>query len=205
MSEYCNPSGLNRPAAWASSFARYCTMTALAGIMMTIPSPAFAQTASGSATANKPAPPCSMPDHRAFDFWIGEWDVTSSTSTTATAVNRISAQHGGCIIREEYKTSSGYSGMSMSFYDAPRKIWHQTWMGVDGTPLYIEGGLNAAGQMVLSNANWPGYVAATPINRVTWTPNSDGSVRQRWQKSDDGGKSWSDVFDGRYVKRDAPK
>lgn len=128
--------------------------------------------------------------------------MTSSASSTSTAVNRISVQHGGCVIREEYRTSGGYSGMSMSFYDAPRKMWHQTWMGVDGNPLYIEGGPNAEGQMVLSNANWPGYVAGTPINRVIWTPNANGSVRQHWQKSDDGGKTWADVFDGLYVKRE---
>ncbi|GAA0464503.1 hypothetical protein GCM10009096_01240 [Parasphingorhabdus litoris] len=109
------------------------------------------------------------------------------------------------MIREEYKTKGGYTGMSMSFYDAQRKIWHQTWMGVDGTALFVAGGLNAKGEMVLSNANWPGYIQGSPINRVTWTPSRDGtevtSVRQHWQSSKDGGKNWTTVFDGLYVKQ----
>jgi hypothetical protein len=41
------------------------------------------------------------------------------------------------------------------------------------------------------------------LNRVTWTPNADGSVRQFWELSKDGGKTWSVVFDGRYAKRRA--
>jgi hypothetical protein len=36
--------------------------------------------------------------------------------------------------------------------------------------------------------------------RITWTPNSDGSVRQLWEAADDKG-AWSVVFDGRYTRR----
>lgn len=116
-------------------------------------------------------------------------------------MNRISREHGGCVIREDYTTKGGYTGMSMSFYDADRKKWHQSWMGVDGSALYIEGGLNDLGEMVLSNRNTPYSQAGTTVNRITWTPNSDGSVRQHWQASQDGGKTWSTVFDGHYMKR----
>jgi hypothetical protein len=34
--------------------------------------------------------------------------------------------------------------------------------------------------------------------RITWTPNSDGSVRQHWESSTDNGKSWQTGFDGLY-------
>ncbi len=147
-----------------------------------------------------PPPASATTDHRAFDFWIGIWDVTPAGRDVPIGKNIITADHAGCVIREDYATKGGYTGMSMSFYDAARKSWHQTWMGADGSALYIEGGLNDAGQMVLSNANTPYYVKGTPINRITWTPNADGSVRQHWQASQDGGKTWSDVFNGLYVK-----
>ncbi len=145
--------------------------------------------------------PCSTADHRAFDFWFGVWDVTPVGQNQSSGINVISREHGGCVIREEYKTNNGYTGMSMSIYDAARKTWHQTWMGLDGNPLYTQGGLNDEGAMVLSNANWPGYVEGSPINRITWTPNEDGSVRQHWQASKDDGKTWSTVFDGLYIKQ----
>lgn len=160
---------------------------------------------SGAALAqqNDPAetpPTCSTPAHRAFDFWIGAWDVTPAGRDAPTAVNRINVQHGGCVIREDYTTKGGYTGMSMSLYDRSREMWHQTWMGTDGDVLFIEGGLNDEGAMVLSNQNTPYFVEGSTINRITWTPNKDGSVRQHWQSSEDG-QLWTTVFDGLYVKR----
>lgn len=194
-----------------SSFSRSGTQSALPLIcalfaVLLVSSPVFAQSVQPvPPAAQKPPSPCATPVHRAFDFWIGKWNVTPAGQTAPAGVNRISSQHGGCVIREEYKTNGGYTGMSISFYDAARKIWHQTWMGADGTALFVEGGLNDKGEMVLSNANWPGYVKGTPINRVTWTPSTDGtnvaSVRQHWQASKDGGKSWTTVFEGFYTRR----
>ncbi|MEP3451809.1 MAG: hypothetical protein ABJN60_11120 [Parasphingorhabdus sp.] len=193
--------------AWTSSFSLIAAVGAVAlPLIGAAPSPAFAQAAQPApAPTPAPSPPppaCATTDHRAFDFWLGTWDVTAKGQTASTAVNKITVQHRGCVIREDYATKGGYSGMSMSFYDAAQKKWHQTWMGMDGGALFIEGGLNDAGAMVLSNKNTPYYVEGTPINRVTWTPNDDGSVRQHWQASQDGGKTWSDVFDGLYVRQD---
>ena len=38
------------------------------------------------------------------------------------------------------------------------------------------------------------------LERITWTPLSDGSVRQLWEQSADAGAKWTIVFDGRYTK-----
>lgn len=196
----------NLSTTWTGSvfsFLMICSVACFWLIML--PSSAHAQTTSTSKPAPTPLPACSTKDHRAFDFWIGTWDVTAKGQTASTAVNKITMQHRGCVIREDYATKGGYTGMSMSFYDAAQKKWHQTWMGMDGGALIIEGGLNDAGAMVLSNKNTPYYVEGTPINRVTWTQNDDGSVHQHWQASKDDGKSWVDVFDGLYVKRANPE
>ena len=37
-------------------------------------------------------------------------------------------------------------------------------------------------------------------NRITWYDNPDGTVRQHWEYSADGGNSWQTAFDGTYVK-----
>jgi hypothetical protein len=196
------------PTAWASSYSRKGWVrthplfgAALATLL--VPSPLFApvQAQPVVTSAAKPPPACATEDHRAFDFWIGVWDVTAAGKDQAAAVNSISREHGGCVLHEDYATKGGYTGMSMSFYDAAQEKWHQTWMGADGSALFIEGGLNDQGEMVLSNRNTPYYREGMPINRVTWTPNEDGSVRQHWQASQDGGMTWSTVFDGLYVKK----
>ena len=36
--------------------------------------------------------------------------------------------------------------------------------------------------------------------RITWTPNADGSVRQLWEAADAKG-AWTVAFDGRYTKK----
>jgi hypothetical protein len=41
-------------------------------------------------------------------------------------------------------------------------------------------------------------------NRIAWTPEPDGRVRQVWSTSSDGGKSWRVTFDGWYRKKPAP-
>ncbi|AMO72653.1 hypothetical protein AZE99_13040 [Sphingorhabdus sp. M41] len=149
----------------------------------------------------KPVPACASDEHRAFDFWIGIWDVTAAGKDQPTAVNRISREHGGCVLREDYRTKGGYTGMSMSFYDTARRKWHQTWIGADGAALYIEGGLNDRGEMVLSDRNRPFDQKGMVINQIGWAPQKDGSVRQHWQASQDGGKTWNTVFDGLYIRR----
>ena len=185
---------------------RWSRVRPLLGVVLAtllVPSSLFApvQAQQAAAPVAKPSPACASDEHRAFDFWIGVWDVTAAGQDQPTAVNRISREHDGCVIREDYMTKGGYTGMSMSFYDAAWKKWHQTWMGADGSALYIEGGPNELGEMVLSNRNTPYFQEGTAINRITWTPNSDGSVRQHWQASSDDGASWSTVFDGLYVKQ----
>jgi hypothetical protein len=39
------------------------------------------------------------------------------------------------------------------------------------------------------------------INKMTWTPNPDGTVRQLWEQSKDGGQAFTVLFDGLYRRR----
>ena len=41
-------------------------------------------------------------------------------------------------------------------------------------------------------------------HRISWTPNEDGSVKQLWEASQDGGESWNVIFDGLYMRNDTP-
>lgn len=153
-----------------------------------------------AAPASPPAP-CASENHAAFDFWVGEWDVTPAGQDAPTAVNIIRKVHGGCALFEDYVTGSGYTGMSLSFYDPRKDHWHQTWMGADGGPLFIEGGLSEDGAMQLSDKGLVPDQADGAWSEIVWTPNADGSVRQHWRSTTDGGETWTTVFDGNYVKR----
>ena len=143
------------------------------------------------------AAPCDDPQHREFDFWIGEWQVKTPDGKLA-GVNRIEREYGGCVLHERYDTRRGYSGESLNIFDAGRKVWHQTWVDSSGTLLLLEGGLKA-GRMVLEGQTIEAGGQVTK-HRITWTPDQDGSVRQLWESTDATGK-WITAFDGQYTRK----
>ena len=161
-------------------------LTCLVFAMATVAAPVMA--------ANKP---CATPEHRAFDFWIGEWQVRTPDGKLA-GENRITREYDGCVLHERYDTGRGYSGESLNTFDAGRKVWHQTWVDTDGTLLLLEGGIRN-GSMVLEGQTAAADALVTQ-HRITWTPNPDGTVRQLWQSTDPKGV-WTTAFDGLYTRK----
>jgi len=139
---------------------------------------------------------CDTPEHRAFDFWLGDWMVTKADGKPA-GINHISAEYDGCVVHERYDVASGYRGESLNIYDVGRKLWHQTWVDNSGLLLRLEGGLRE-GSMVLEGQT-TGADGQITLHRITWTPHVDGSVRQLWQSTNQDGL-WQAVFEGRYEK-----
>jgi hypothetical protein len=156
-----------------------------------------------SATAPSPGAPgaqgagvptCDGAEHRQFDFWVGEWDVTAPNGQLAGR-NSITRELSGCVLHEHWTGTGGLRGESFNTWDRTRKRWHQTWVSSTGNLLVLEGGLvNGAMQMSGESMSPKGPVH----NRITWTPSSDGTVRQFWETSVDGGKTWQVAFDGQY-------
>jgi len=145
----------------------------------------------------EPPQPCTSPEHRQFDFWIGDWQVYRADGSLA-GINRITREYGGCVIHERYATGRGYSGESLNTYDAARKVWHQTWVDDGGLLLTLEGRWN--GRSMILEGLAPGSDGRMVKQRITWTPTGDASVRQLWETADEQGK-WTVVFDGKYTKR----
>ena len=149
-----------------------------------------------SIAAQAPAAPCTAAEAAQFDFWIGDWDVFTPDGKLA-GTNRIARLYG-CVLHESWQNPK-VQGQSFNVFDADRGLWHQTWIDSTGSLLVTEGALRN-GAMVLSDATLPGKKDAKQVNEITWTPMPDGSVRQHWRVSADGGKTWTTSFDGRYVR-----
>ena len=158
---------------------------------------AMALGTSAPSPAQNPPPACAAAEHRAFDFWIGEWNVHGPAGKLA-GTNSIKREYGGCVLHERYDTGRGYSGESLNVYDPPRKVWHQTWVDSSGLLLLLEGGIRD-GKMVLEGQT-TGSDGKLTRHRVTWTPNPDGSVRQLWESTGASGE-WTVAFDGKYTRR----
>ncbi len=150
--------------------------------------------------------PCAGPQYKEFDFWLGEWEVRSATGQLLGR-NRITKRHAGCVVFGEWESAGGGSGSSFNFYDQPTKQWHQFWVDASGTnwlssdkagnPVTLRGGIRD-GAMVM--ASHPDSLPSIGLTRVTFRPLADGGVRQTFEGSSDGGKTWTVSFDGFYKK-----
>lgn len=154
---------------------------------------------SGSAESAADPAPCSAPEHRQFDFWIGDWVVTGPDGEKA-GENTIEPILGGCVLRESWRGESGSVGRSFNMYWQRGGEWRQTWVDGAGGRLDLAGGLDADGRMVLAGT-MPGRDGSPLLHEIAWTPRDDGTVEQRWRVSRDGGESWENVFVGIYRRR----
>lgn len=150
-------------------------------------------------TVDRQAQSCSTVAHAAFDFWVGEWHVTDAASGRLAGINRIERMDSGCVVRERYQTPGAYSGQSLNWYDPASGQWHQLWLDSDGLVLRLAGGPTPDGMMVLDGV---GRDSVGPtVERITWHPRPDGTVRQHWTQARSSSGPWRTVFDGIYVRR----
>jgi hypothetical protein len=147
------------------------------------------------AVAGTAGPACSASEYRQFDFWVGDWTVTDSAGARTYGTNLVTREEDGCLVHEHWRGSEGGTGQSLNFYDPANRQWMQVWVASRGTVLRLAGHL-AGGSMVLEGS---GPSAKGPVlNRIVWTPEPDGRVRQVWSVSRDSGQTWTVTFDGWY-------
>ncbi len=145
-----------------------------------------------AAFPSPPANPKSLCPKNEFGFWEGKWDVFSPRGVQ-TGTNHIYRAASGCVLVENWTASGLTTGISLNFWDPNRSKWRQIWVAPGGN-LHLEG-------------NWEGGVmrlASPNRTRLSFTPNLDGTVRQYWEQSTDGGKTWAAAFDGTYKRAQEP-
>ena len=156
---------------------------------------------SANSIAQQGNPPCPCCDeaYQQFDFWLGDWVVYQKGKMAG--FNKIVKIEGGCVIRESWKSvESTYTGTSYNFYDKLDKKWKQVWIDNQGTVTELSGELHG-NQMILTGKEKMNENGKPFINRIIWTNNTDGTVRQQWQQSEDGGITFTVLFDGLYRRR----
>ena len=153
----------------------------------------------GTLEAQSP-PGCTSSEYRQFDFLVGEWTVTLPNGTVA-GTNRIESILGGCALQEHWSSARGGDGTSLNLWNAADSTWRQVWVDGSGGLLELSGGLVGESMVLSGTARVAGGSGGTVLNRITWTPNADGTVRQLWESSPDGGTTWATQFDGRYARR----
>ncbi len=143
---------------------------------------------------------CIEPEFRNFDFWLGEWDVTDSTTGNVAGTNSITQMEGGCMLLESWVGAGGGTGTSINYFNPLQGQWRQLWVSAGRYSIDISGGMVGDSMRLVGNI-YP-FAGAVARFRGTWTPNGDGSVRQFFEQYDEDAESWAVWFDGRYVRRE---
>ncbi len=142
---------------------------------------------------------CCTDDHRSFDFWLGEWKVYAEEKLVGT--NTIQLDQDSCLLIEHWRSSNGIiTGTSYNFFNHAEDHWEQLWIDNQGSNLKLKGGI-MEGKMIMYSDGMISRDGDEYINRITWTPKKDGSVRQHWEISKDDGETWKTFFDGLYIKK----
>jgi hypothetical protein len=88
--------------------------------------------------------PCSEPEQKQLDFWVGEWDLTwpgNNPGETAHGTNTIKRILDGCIVQENFSGGDAMHlrGQSVSIFDIRGGKWKQTWVDNEGGYLDLVG------------------------------------------------------------------
>jgi hypothetical protein len=141
--------------------------------------------------------PCeSRPESRQFDFWLGEWTVTSEGQPAATS--RIEKAASGCVIVENYAQADGFSGTSINFFDPLLRKWRQTWADSAGNASEFSGEYREKA-MRFEGETHRGDKRI--LRRMTLFDLGNGEVRQYSELSRDDGKTWGPHYDFRYARK----
>lgn len=149
----------------------------------------------------QPAPCAQDPNFRAFDFWVGEWEVTpvNLPAGRPKPQSRIEKILGDCVILEHWMPAGNPGGKSFNIYNRARRQWEQTWVDASGSVVYFTGQARDGAMEYTSTTPLPN--GGTQLGKMSYYRVAADSVRQVWQQSTDGGKTWTTAFDGMYVRK----
>jgi len=148
------------------------------------------------AATHAPNPCVNDAERHRFDFWIGEWDVTTKSGSPVGS-STIESVSGSCGLLESWTSLRGEHGKSLNSYNPLLHQWQQYWVGQGGA-------VSEYRSSKFDGARLSFFIKdADPlkIQRLTFTPLDGATVRQHSEASYDGGKTWSTLYDFYYHRK----
>ncbi|MEO5947804.1 MAG: hypothetical protein ABIP79_13380 [Chitinophagaceae bacterium] len=148
--------------------------------------------------------PCSKPEFRQFDFWVGEWEAFA-TNGNKSGDSKISIILDSCVVLEEWTGMPNqgftFTGKSFNSYNAATRQWQQTWSDNTGNTTEFLRGEGGNGKVIYYADKVTGAKGKLFMRRLTFTKLSNDKVRQFGEKSDDEGKTWVTEYDLEYRRK----
>ena len=155
-----------------------------------------------SSTAQKP---CSGPEYRQFDFWVGNWEVFNVKGQKA-GDSRVSLLLDSCTVFEEWTSATvqkglRFAGKSFNTYNSGEKRWQQYWIDNTGSVTEYFNGHFEKDKMIVQTDNQHINDTTWLIQKMTFFNLGKDKVRQFGENSNDGGKTWKTSFDLEYRRK----
>lgn len=133
--------------------------------------------------------PCPDPGHEDFDFWLGTWELENADTGAPVGTSVITSELDGCVVMEDVVAVNGFPSRSLSVFDPDTNDWHQSFVTGNTTNIRFTGGLQGNAMVMTASALAFDFNTGTVglrENRVTWRPNSDGTLSQVVEASFEG-------------------
>lgn len=150
--------------------------------------------------------PCTEPEQKQLDFWVGSWELSwpgQTASETQHGTNRIERIMEGCVVEENFSGDEAMHlrGMSVSMFNSRTAKWQQTWVDNEGGYLDFVGEFKD-GQMILGREA-TGPNGAKILQRMVWKNITPNEFDWSWESSKDGGKTWQVMWPIHYKRKSA--
>lgn len=170
---------------------------ALSAALLGLAAPAQAQ-------QSPPPPPCSGPEHRTLDFWVGEWIAEwdqQGQIPAGTGTNRVTRdEYGSCVITEHFRIDGGgLNAISVSTYRPGLKQWRQNWVDDQGGYFDLVGGPVSGSDHIFVFEN-KRVNEKQPFQRMIFQDVKPDSFTWRWQRRDKPEDAWTDSWVIKYRK-----
>jgi hypothetical protein len=145
---------------------------------------------------------CAQQEYGQFDFWLGEWDLVSSSGQSSGDRSSVQLSTGDCVVEEAFLPAAGGRGVSRAMYDGRTQQWARIWIEPGRMLIFVTGGL-VNDDMIMTG----GTTGTSQLtNRTVWEPTNDNSVRQFTQTSANNGATWTNAgFDATYIPQGSPQ
>ncbi len=143
-------------------------------------------------------PPCSAPEFRQLDFWVGDWNLwydQGPNKPKGTAHNSITKdEYGACVITERF-SMPGFTGTSLSIFHKGTGLWRQTWVDDSGNYFDLAGGPAPEGadfDFYLEQVHPKGMTSRHL--RMIWQIKDEDNLVWRWQGRKTDQEDWQDLW-----------
>ena len=163
--------------------------------------------------------PCSSTQARAFDFWIGDWEIRQEILggdgkwIELPARTSVRTSMDGCALVENWSGQVQFfwqgmsrpepmTGLSVRAYDPQAAKWYIHWMDSRsprfGQP-YAGAFVDGVGEFTRQTAGANG----PRLDRITFSPAAKDSVRWELAVSNDDGRTWRALW-RMHMRRNSP-